>query len=301
MQGIKAFFARVCQNGSAPEGRFCVRSAALFWGCLLILAGCAGTHEEAWSRTPVFREDFDPQSLNDDDFLLQPTDEPLKSRPARPQPPPPEAQRRGLLAPAQGAPGPVYRVQVAAVVTAGRAEEVRGEVERAVGVPVYVQHDPPLYKIQAGDFRTRTEAEHFLGTAQGKGYAGAFLVSVPGAHPRPPLPEAGAPGPASEAAAQVQKEMGLQMVPAQGYRVQVFSVTDRGEAQRFYEEARRRLNREDIYLQFEPPFFRVRVGNCRTRDAAEDLVRELEQAGYEAPFPVRTQILVPEAAQPKNE
>ncbi|MBI2952025.1 SPOR domain-containing protein [bacterium] len=253
------------------------------------------------------REDFDPQSLNDDDFLLQPIDEPagaLRSRPARTQPP--EAQRRGVqtgrapvLTPAQGASGPVYRVQVAAVVTAGRAEEVRGEVERAVGVPVYVQHDPPLYKIQAGDFRTKTEAEHFLGKAQGKGYAGAFLVSVSGA--RSPQPETGASGPPLEAAAQVQKERGLQMVPAQGYRVQVFSVTDRGEAQRFYEEARRRLNREDIYLQFEPPFFRVRVGNCQTRDAAEDLVRELEQAGYEAPFPVRTQILAPEAAQPKNE
>jgi len=188
---------------------------------------------------------------------------------------------------------------VAAVVTAGRAEEVRGEVERAVGIPVYVQHDPPLYKIQAGDFRTRTEAEHFLGTARGRGYGGAFVVSVSGV--RPPLPGAGASGPPSEAAVQTQKEGGIQLIPAQGYRVQVFSVTDRGEAQRFYEEARRRLNREDIYLQFEPPFFRVRVGNCRTRDAAEDLVRELEQAGYEAPFPVRTQILAPEADRPKNE
>lgn len=299
MQGIKAFFTRVCCNGSAPEMRFCVRSAALLWGCLLVFAGCAGTHGEAWSKTPAVREDFDPQSLDDDDFLLQPSEEAVgapRSRPARPQPP---SQRGGALTPSQGGGGPVYRVQVAAVVTAGRAEEVRGEVERAVGVPVYVQHDPPLYKIQAGDFRSRTEAEHFLRTAQSKGYAGAFVVSVSGV--RLPPAEAGAPGPTSEAPAPVQGERGLRMVPARGYRVQVFSVTDRGEAQRFYEDARRRLNREDIYLQFEPPFFRVRVGNCRSRDEAEDLVRELEQAGYEAPFPVRTQILAPEADRPKSE
>lgn len=266
-----------------------------------------------WSGAPVVREEFDPQSLNDDDFLIQPPDEGVgapKPRSAGTQLPSSEpkkktvqADRPIIPAPAQEMSGAIYRVQVAAVATAERAEEVRRETEQAIGVSAYIQHDPPLYKIQAGDFRLKAEAENFLKTAQGKGYIGAFLVSVSGVRPKSPPPEARASESPSGAATQKgeDKTPAVQMVPAQGYRVQIFSVTDRGEAQRFYEEARRRLNREDIYLQFEPPFFRVRVGNCRTRDAAEDLVRELEQGGYEAPFPVRTQILVPEATRPKNE
>ncbi len=256
------------------------------------------------------REDFDPQSLNDDDFLIQPPDEGTgvpKSKPTGTQPPSSEPKKSVVQANRAAVPGPapeisgaIYRVQMAAVAGAERAEEVRRETEQAVGVPVYVQYDPPLYKIQAGDFRTKPEAENFLKTVQSKGYLGVFLVSVSGVRP-PQAARVSEPPPEAAEKKGIQEDKTVQLVPAQGYRVQIFSVTDRDEAQRFYEEARRRLNREDIYLQFEPPFFRVRVGNCRTRDAAEDLVRELEQGGYEAPFPVRTQILVPETARPKNE
>lgn len=272
-----------------------IRPAGILLNFVLILSACAGAQREAWAETSDLREAFDPQTLDDDDFLLQPnegTTGVLRPGLAGSKPPSPEPPKDISALPGQsrGVSGPVYRVQVAAVNTAERAGEVQKDVEQALGGAVYIQHDPPLYKIQAGDFRTRLEADRFLGVVQGKGYAGAFLVSAGGLQ---------TPGPrASEVPS---RKPVPQMTPAQGYRVQVFSVTDRDEAHRFYEEARKRLNREDIYLQFEPPFFRVRVGNCRSRDAAEDLVRELEQAGYEAPFPVRTQILVPETTPSSHE
>ena len=276
------------------------------------MGGCASA--QGGGRPATVREDFDPQSLQDDDFLLSPTDDkpgeaalrtPVTSVPlsaSSPKALPSPAQRASDL-PEQAAGGPVYRVQVAAVATPERATQVQQEVARALGVPAYIQHDALFYKIQAGDLRARPEAERLLVQAQSGGYPGAFVVSVSGIKP------AAAPPRSSEVPAETATQRPLpqggrpsiQMVPTQGYRVQVFSVADREEAQRFYEEARRRLGREDIYLQFEPPFFRVRVGNCRTRDAAEDLAREMEQAGYEAPFPVRTQILVPESVKTGDE
>jgi septal ring-binding cell division protein DamX len=194
------------------------------------------------------------------------------------------------------------------VATPERAAEVRKETEQATGAAVLVLHDGPLYKIQLGGFRTRLEADALLRDVQARGLRGAFVVaSAPGTQTQATVPgsatspAAASPAPAGGPAGPPDRPAPGQMVPAQGYRVQIHSVTDRQESQRFFEEARRRLNREDIYLQFEPPFFRVRVGNCRTRDLAEDLARELEQAGYEAPFPVRTQILVPEPGRPGGE
>ncbi len=290
--------------------RSLAQSILLLFCAGLLLGGCASV--QGGGRIAAVREDFDPQSLQDDDFLLSPTDDrpgetvprtPVTAVPSSAPPPkalPSPSQRVSDL-PEQAAGGPVYRIQVAAVATPERAAQVQQEVARALGVPAYIQHDALFYKIQAGDLRARPEAERLLAQAQSGGYPGAFVISVPGiksASPRSPevpaetvaqrpLPQGGHPS--------------LQMVPTQGYRVQVFSVADREEAQRFYEEARRRLGREDVYLQFEPPFFRVRVGNCRTRDAAEDLAREMEQAGYEAPFPVRTQILVPEQIKTGDE
>ena len=299
----------VCSIRFSLPMRFRILSAAFFFGSVLILSGCGGTQGGTWSEPSAVREDFDPQSLNDDDFLIQPPDEAAEV--FHPRPAGTKAQsagpRRKISAPtdrgtapspARETAGPIYRIQVAAVATGERAEQVQKEAGQALGLAAYIQQDPPLYKVQVGDFRSKLEAESVLGEVQGKGYRGAFLVSVSGLRPTARPSESKASESPPEA---MEQKPVVQLVPAQGYRVQIYSVADRDDSQRFYEEVRKRLNREDVYLQFEPPFFRVRVGNCRTRDEAEDLVRMLEQAGYEAPFPVRTQILVPEAAKTRNE
>lgn len=275
-----------------------------------LFGGCASAERGGRWTSAAIREDFDPESLQDDDFLLTPLDAP-ESLPKTPSPLTAPVRTgpstpRETSRPERPAAGPTFRVQVAAVATSERAAQVRQEVERVLGVPAIIQQDASLYRVQAGDLRGRPEAEKLLALAQGKGYPGAFMISVPGkksgteAPPSKP-PDVSAETPAPSPGPQGEARLPLQMVPAQGYRVQIFSVADREEAQRFFDEAKRRLGREDIYFQFEPPFFRVRVGNCRTRDAAEDLVRELEQAGYEAPFPVRTQILAPESVKSGSE
>lgn len=282
--------------------------------CLLCsafsLGGCASAQGGGRLAEAPVREDFDPQELQDEDFLLPPADPAGEAtrKPTRVQvqteKPPPLPARGAPKVPELRPSGPFYRVQVAAVTTRDRAVRVQDEVRRTLGVPVVIQEDASLFRIQAGDLLGKSEVERLLSQAQAKGYPGAFVVPAP-------VQKAGASAPVQEEApaeAEAQKpkppietQPSLRMVPAQGYRVQIFSVAEREEAQRFHEEARKRLGREDVYLQFEPPFFRVRVGNCRTRDTAEDLVRELELAGYEAPFPVRTQILVPEAVKTGSE
>ena len=306
-----------------PENRRSRALARLSWLVLviqasLVLPGCAGTQGAARAETSVIREDFDPQLLEDDDFLFQPSDVAVsdpgpsqreeRSKPSLQVNRPPVKKEEEPEAPSSPQViGPVYRIQVAAVKTREQAEQMRTNAVQWLGMPAYVKYIPPYYKVQVGDLSTKSEASRALKEVEGKGYSGCFVVYVRESRP-PPAPSEGQGGigestDSEEGAARPEppEEPTVETVPAQGYRVQIHSVADRDSSQLFFEAARRLLKREDVYLRFEPPFFRIRVGNCRTRDEAEDLVRFLDRAGYNAPFLVRTQILVPKEVQPGNE
>ncbi len=74
-----------------------------------------------------------------------------------------------------------------------------------------------------------------------------------------------------------------------GYRVQVM-------ATRFYEKAdslRSVLTEyfgQEVYIDFEAPNYKVRVGNCLVRSQAEDLQKELENRGYSSAWIIRTRV-----------
>jgi len=77
-----------------------------------------------------------------------------------------------------------------------------------------------------------------------------------------------------------------------GWRVQIFATTDYERASAVREEAES-LFRVPVYLKFEAPYYKVRVGECRTRTEAEALRRRAVKLGYTSAFPVRTRIKVP--------
>ena len=269
-----------------------------------LLTKCASTRVGLPPETSVIGEEFDPQTLDDDDFLIQPPDgmnEILEPLPEKETEEYSENSKENLKptdqAEVSNTPAfkQVYRIQVAAVMTMGRAEQMKKKAERTFHLPAYIRHIPPHYKVQVGDFPTKREARRTLAETEAKGYQGAFMVSVWAAQ-RPSIPshpDSSEPMDPVNARGAEDEVQGGHTVSAQGYRVQIFSTSDRRKSRRVYEAARNRLNREDIYLRFEPPFFRIRVGNCQTLDEAEELVRILEKAGFEALFPVRTQIRVP--------
>lgn len=74
-----------------------------------------------------------------------------------------------------------------------------------------------------------------------------------------------------------------------GYRVQVL-------ATRFYEKAdslREALverYENEVYIDFEAPNYKVRVGNCPVRNEAEVLQKELIQQGFSSAWIIRTRV-----------
>ena len=53
-------------------------------------------------------------------------------------------------------------------------------------------------------------------------------------------------------------------------------------------QARVQLARDDVFIDYEPPYFKVRVGNFQTRNNAEKLLEEVTKKGYETAFIVQT-------------
>ena len=244
------------------EPSACFRTALC--GLLLLALGCAGSAPQTVRASATgAREEFDPQTLNDDDFFIQPppssTITPGRTTPAVP--------KTGQSKQIDG-----YRVQVAAVLDRTRAEALRSQARERIQELVYVHHDQDtgLYKIHVGNCRTPGHADRLRTEVKARGYREAFIV-------RTRIEVASAPP--------------VRTAPVLGFRVQVFSASSRQAADEAQARARKALGRSDVYVEFEPPFFKIRVGNFATRDEAGALIAHAKKQGYETPFPVQTQIL----------
>lgn len=73
-----------------------------------------------------------------------------------------------------------YRVQLLASMGRATAMALREEMAGVLAIPVFVEHEPGIWKVRAGDFRERVEAEALRRRIVGLGYADAFVVEVLG-------------------------------------------------------------------------------------------------------------------------
>lgn len=227
----------------------------------LALVACAAPRREARPTGVAAREEFDPQNLNDEDFLLQPPAS-ASQVVARPGPRPeadPATQTEG------------YRVQIAAVLDRARAEAFRAEVERQFEAPVCIAYDEDtrLYRIQVGNAHTPAEATALRAEAKRTGYREAFVVRTLIDVSAPPI---------------------RRPTTVSGYRVQIFSASSHQAAEQALARARELFAGEAVYVEFEPPFFKVRVGDFRTRKEAESFAGVAKKQGYDSAFPAETQI-----------
>lgn len=65
-----------------------------------------------------------------------------------------------------------------------------------------------------------------------------------------------------------------------GYRVQVLSTDNIDEANQVRAEIYEKTTRKEVYIIFEPPFYKVKVGDFTTKAEADDLRFKLNQLGY---------------------
>lgn len=196
------------------------------------------------------REEFDPQTLMDDDPVLQ--------APARTE----------AISPVEVSQIEGFRVQVAALRDRDRAEVLREQIQRDAQVLTYTHFDQDiqLYKIQAGNSRTPESAKTLRDAIRALGFPEAYVVRTQIAAVQP------------ESAA------------TPGFRVQIFSSSTRGSAENAQMQARNQLARDDVFIDFESPYFKVRVGNFQTRNDAELLLEEVRKKGYGTAFIVQANI-----------
>ncbi len=224
------------------------------------LVACASPSRRIAPPVTTAEEEFDPQSLNDDDFALKPTAEaetaPLDQTPAAA---PSVLHTDG------------FRVQIAVVSSLDRAETLKNEAGMKFDVPVHIYRDPDtgLHKIQVGNCRSAAEVESLRHEAKSLGYPEAFIVRAKIEIPRGAVHEPDA---------------------IVGFRVQIFAASNRAAAESELANVRDTLGQDDVYIESEPPYFKVRIGNFRTREAAEGLIERLKSYGYDTPFVVRTRI-----------
>ena len=65
-----------------------------------------------------------------------------------------------------------------------------------------------------------------------------------------------------------------------GYRVQVVSTDDIEEANRIRAEIYEKTARKEVYVTFEPPFYKVKAGDFTSKSDANDFKFKLNQLGY---------------------
>lgn len=74
-----------------------------------------------------------------------------------------------------------------------------------------------------------------------------------------------------------------------GFRVQIDMFSSESEAQQFSRKVELKFA-ERVYTVYQPPFFRVRIGDFETKEEADNYVKKLKKAGYKKSRWIRTTI-----------
>ncbi len=96
----------------------------------------------------------------------------------------------------------------------------------------------------------------------------AVVSAVPDEEELPPA----APTPPESAAIEIRH--------VSGYRVQLFATTAPEIARNFAESARNHFE-EKVYVEYLEPYYKVRVGDCLTREEARLLLERTRAAGFD--------------------
>ncbi len=75
-----------------------------------------------------------------------------------------------------------------------------------------------------------------------------------------------------------------------GYRVQICALSDEERAREIHRTAILKFVNEEVYLIYDSPYYKVRVGNCRTRQEADRLQQLAVEKGFDDAWVVRTKI-----------
>jgi len=79
-------------------------------------------------------------------------------------------------------------------------------------------------------------------------------------------------------------------VEKMGWKVQIFSSTDFYQADSLFLKAVEDFIDQEVVKVFNSPYYKIRVGNCSTREAAEDLMDRALNLKYREAWIIRTPV-----------
>lgn len=85
-----------------------------------------------------------------------------------------------------------------------------------------------------------------------------------------------------------------------GYRVQVLATDDLDEAQQMRSDIYFKTNKNDIYISFQAPLYKVKVGDYATTSGANNLAFKLNQLGFSPTQVVADTVNLIQNALPKR-
>ncbi len=82
---------------------------------------------------------------------------------------------------------------------------------------------------------------------------------------------------------------GQEQHPVQGFRVQLVATREEAVARQVLQDARNGFA-ENTYLLYDNPYYKLRVGDCRTHEEADSLQQRAFSRGFSGAWIVRSQI-----------
>ncbi len=90
---------------------------------------------------------------------------------------------------------------------------------------------------------------------------------------------------------QQKEQKDERIVESVGWRVQIAATDNREEAEKIKERIVSQIS-ERVYVVYEAPHYRVRVGNCVSFDDAAELLKKVRNMEYKDAFIVRSNISI---------
>jgi hypothetical protein len=84
----------------------------------------------------------------------------------------------------------------------------------------------------------------------------------------------------------------VRYIEKMGWKVQVFSSSDFFLADSIYRQVQQKFQNVEVEKVFNLPYYKIRIGNCATREEAERLLARAQEMHYSDAWIIRTQIRI---------
>lgn len=277
----------------------------LFFSCFNVFC-CATANSPSTTKTRskvskiIIRETFDPATLQNDHFVIQPTFSRDKNqfsftdtshsviRTANPEK---EIEKNTIELIEQNATSTqiskkLYRVQLLALSNGKNSRERYQKLTEQLSEPVYIQKRGALFLISAGNFSKKESATEFRDYVikLSEEYRDAFVISVE--KPMTNIVK-------NPAVSESRNNSNFKDFPTFGWRVLLDQFLAPKQANSLREKAISLLKRQDIDVIFKAPWYKVEVGHY-THENSVQIAAEQIQRIFPTAIKVRSQIILPE-------